>query len=98
MGTGSNRLRYLKIMSKSERLTIEKKCGLVREFAENLIKDFEEKDRSEEETLLSMAQWAKEKGFRDYWFAIDTELQKRYECTSWFWIVRRLINYPYYWK
>ncbi|MTI84347.1 MAG: hypothetical protein FH756_10680 [Firmicutes bacterium] len=98
MGTGSSRLRYPEIMSKRDWSEIEKKCDLVREFAEMLIKYFKDKNKFEEGPLLFMAHWAKEMGFRDYWFAIDTELQKRYECTSWFWIVRRLRNCPDYWK
>lgn len=79
-------------------MTLEKKCNLVREFAEKLIRIFYEKKKSEEEVLYSMAQWAKDMKFREYWFAIDTELQKRYECASWFWIIRRLRNYLDYWK
>lgn len=70
----------------------------MREFAEKLINEFEEKGKSEKDVLCSMAQWAKEMKFREYWFAIDTKLQRRYECASWFWMVRRLRNYPDYWK
>lgn len=84
-------------MAKKNKLTLQNKCQLVHEHAQEMIDHYYNKNMTEEEVLYSMAKWAKEMQLKEYWFAIDTELQRLHECSSWFWIIRRLRNYPEYW-